>query len=144
MKQLLVVLLILSSVICYGQPLQMGPSQQFISNAYVWQDLRVPLLSTNAAGSNPPGLAKILATGSSQGIFCYAFDRNIEEELYASAQFPHGLRKYLLSPHIHWAPSDNSVATVTWGIGVCYIQYWKCRKSFNSYLICYTGFRWSN
>ncbi len=81
-----------------------------------WQDLRVSLLSTNAAGSNPPGLVKILATGSSQGIFCYGFDRNTEEELYTSVQMPHGFHKGILDPHVHWQSTDNSIATVVWAI----------------------------
>lgn len=81
-----------------------------------WQDLRVSLLSTNAAGSNPPGLSKILATGSSQGVFAYAFDRLSEEELYTSVQLPHGFYKGTLEPHVHWQSTDTSVATVTWGL----------------------------
>lgn len=81
-----------------------------------WQDLRVSLLSTNAAGSNPPGLVKVLATGSSQGVFCFAFDRNTEEELYTSVQMPHGFAKTVIDPHIHWQPTDTSVATVVWAM----------------------------
>lgn len=81
-----------------------------------WQDLRVSLLSTNSAGSNPPGLSKILATGTSQGVFAFAFDRLSEEELYTSVQLPHGFYKGTIEPHVHWQSTDTSVATVTWGI----------------------------
>lgn len=122
-KNYLIFLFLFTNVVIFGQPIQMGSSKNYIPYEYKWQDIRVSILATNAGGSNPPGLTKLIASGSSQGVFCFAFDRNIEEEVYTTIQIPHSIRKTYLSPHIHWAPSDTTLGTVTWGIEWIYYNY---------------------
>jgi hypothetical protein len=88
-----------------------------------WQDLRVSLLSTNAGGTNAPTPVKILGNGGSQGIFAYGFSQTTEQELYTSVQLPHGIRKTIVSPHIHWMSTTNTVGTVSWGIEYALYNY---------------------
>ena len=85
-----------------------------------WEDLRVALNSTRLGGSKDPGYTKLLDNGSSsQGVFCYKFDKAAEEELYFSAQMPHAMKLNSdIHPHIHWCPTANGGEghTVSWGL----------------------------
>lgn len=89
------------------------------NNSY-WDDLRVPVSSTNLGGSKDPGFAKFLDNGSgSQGVFTYWFDATQEEEVYFSCQLPHNyIPGSYLRPHVHWVPKSNGSAgqTVSWGL----------------------------
>lgn len=86
----------------------------------VWDDLRVPVLSTKLGGTKDPDFAKIFDDGSgSQGVFSYLFSATTEEELYFMVQLPHGWKYETdLHPHIHWAPTVNGSAgqKVSWGL----------------------------
>ena len=86
-----------------------------------WQDLRVSLFSTTTGSTQPPTWAKLTASGTSQGIWGWAFtgtgtSPNAEKELYGSTQLPHGFIKSGFHPHIHWMPTETTQATVAWGL----------------------------
>lgn len=51
------------------------------------------------------------------GVFCYAFDSGVREEVFFTAQMSHAY-KYgtQMRPHLHWAPSDDSSGSVVWGL----------------------------
>ena len=86
----------------------------------VWDDLRVPALSTRAGASKIPGLTKFLDNGAgSQGILTRVFDKSNEEELYFALQLPHAWKQGTsVYPHVHWLPvSDGAAnAVVSWGL----------------------------
>lgn len=86
----------------------------------VWDDLRVPVLSTKLGGTKDPDLAKVFDNGSSsQGVFSYLFSATTEEELYFAVQLPHGWKyESSLHPHVHWFPTANGSAgqKVSWGL----------------------------
>lgn len=86
----------------------------------VWDDLRVPVLTTKLGGTKDPDLTKVFDNGSgSQGVFTYLFDKTTEEELYFVVQLPHGWKyETSLHPHVHWFPVANGSAgqKVSWGL----------------------------
>ena len=86
----------------------------------VWEDLRVPVVSTRLGGTKDPDFAKVLDNGSSsQGVFTYLFDDSTEEELYFMCQIPHNYKHGTdLHAHVHWMPVANGSAgeTVSWGL----------------------------
>ena len=86
----------------------------------VWDDIRVPALSTKKGGSKEPGLVKFLDNGAgSQGILTYQFDDSAEEELYFAVQIPHAWKQGTnLHPHVHWSPTVNGGVgeVVSWGL----------------------------
>lgn len=85
-----------------------------------WQDLRVPLLSTNAGGTNAPTPVVVKVNGGSQGVFAHQFSATVEQELYCSIQLPHELYKTHAHPHVHWiTPTPAANATAVWGIEYC-------------------------
>lgn len=86
----------------------------------VWDDLRVPVLSTKLGGTKDPDLGKVFDDGSgSQGVFSYLFSATTEEELYFMVQVPHGWKyETAIHPHVHWIPTVNGSAgqKVSWGL----------------------------
>lgn len=86
----------------------------------VWDDLRVPVLSTKLGGTKDPDFVKVFDDGSSsQGVFTYLFDSTTEEELYFAVQVPHGWKyESSLHPHVHWFPTVNGSEgqKVSWGL----------------------------
>jgi len=86
----------------------------------VWDDLRVPVLSTKLGGTKDPDLGKVFDNGSgSQGVFSYLFDASTEEELYFMVQLPHGWKyESSLNPHVHWTPTVKGTTgqKVSWGL----------------------------
>lgn len=95
-------------------------SQGIVLTDTVWDDLRVPVLSTKVPTSKQPGFAKVLDNGSgSQGVFTYLFDDSTEEELYFACQVPHSWKLgTALHAHVHWMPVANGSAgdVVSWGL----------------------------
>jgi hypothetical protein len=94
-------------------------NSSFVNSNY-WDDLRVPVSSTNLGGSKDPGYSKLLDNGAgSQGVFTYWFDASTEEEIYFSCQLPHNyIPGSYLRPHVHWVPKSNGSAgqVVSWGL----------------------------
>jgi len=93
---------------------------RFAGAAVVWDDLRVPVTSTKKGGSKDPDFTVAYddSGGTSQGVFTYFFDKTAEQELYFSAQLPHGYKEGTdIIAHVHWFPVANgaSGATVSWG-----------------------------
>lgn len=86
----------------------------------VWDDLRVPVLSTKLQDTKDPDFGKVLDNGSgSQGVFTYLFSATTEEELYFMVQVPHNWKyETSLQPHIHWMPVVNGGVgeKVSWGL----------------------------
>jgi len=86
----------------------------------VFDDIRVPVLSTRRGGSRFPGLAKFKDDGAgSQGVFFEWVDDDSEEELYFTLQLPHSYKYGTdLEPHVHWTPKVNGTAgqLVGWGL----------------------------
>ena len=86
----------------------------------VWDDLRVPVLSTKLGGSKDPDFGQLFDNGSdSQGVFSYLFDATTEEELYFMVQLPHGWKyETALHPHVQWIPIVNGTIgqKVSWGL----------------------------
>lgn len=95
-----------------------GSFSTLLASYPVWNDLRVPLLSTNAGGTNAPTPVVVRkdAGGSSQGVFAYRFSDTQEQELYCSVQLPHGILKTHAHAHIHWITPDTTASTTVWGI----------------------------
>jgi len=89
-------------------------------NVPPWDDLRNPLLSSNAGGSNPPAVARIYTNGAgSQGIFAYSFvSDGTERELYLTIQLPHSyLEGSDLHSHLHiLTTSAVASGTTKWGM----------------------------
>ena len=84
----------------------------------LWEDLRVPVTSTTAAGSNSPTFSRFKTNGEgSQGVFLYLFSQTIEQELYFTAQLPHSyLEGSNLEPHVHFVTHSPLAGNVTWGL----------------------------
>ena len=85
-----------------------------------WDDIRVPVISTKEGGTKKPSFIKLNDNGAaSQGVFTYAFDEAVEEELYFAVQLPHAWKYGSdLEPHVHWIPNSNGAAgtDVSWGL----------------------------
>lgn len=83
-----------------------------------WDDIRVPVFSTNKGGTKDPDFVKVLDDGvASQGVFTYAFDKLTEEELYFAVQLPHGWKlESDIEPHVHWMPKTSGPGSVSWGL----------------------------
>jgi hypothetical protein len=98
----------------------MRPGDDITLSDTVWDDLRVPALSTKSGGSKIPGTSKLVDDGSgSQGILTYVFDKATEEELYFAVQMPHAWKfETAIHPHVHWTPVADGAegAKVSWGL----------------------------
>jgi len=90
----------------------------FVSDRYYWDDLRVPLESSKAGGAKEPDFGKCVDDNNgSQGVYCFKFDPNLEQELFFSIQIPHRYKEGSdIHPHIHWTPSSSGNAYVIWGL----------------------------
>jgi hypothetical protein len=89
--------------------------------ATMWDDLRVPVLSTRVPAIGGPGFAKWLDNGSgSTGVFLYWFSPTSEESVYFVAQMPHRWKEGSdIEVHVHWVPKTNALLTPTdvcWGL----------------------------
>lgn len=84
-------------------------------NGIAWDDIRVPLVLTNA-GTTKPAVLKVFRkdiSGASQGVYTYAFEDKAvevqEEELYFALQVPHSYKSgTALKPHLHWSVIDST------------------------------------
>lgn len=90
-----------------------------LDGAY-WDDLRVPVTSTRKGG-NDPGFSLFMDDGGgpSRGVFIEWFDDSAIEELFFSAQMPHGwIPRTPLKFHVHWVPAALGGAGqfVRWGL----------------------------
>ncbi|OQY44629.1 MAG: hypothetical protein B6242_12325 [Anaerolineaceae bacterium 4572_78] len=90
----------------------------------VWDDLRVAGDQTRLQGNNDPNYVQFKANGSgSTGVFTYRFDKNSEEEVFFSIQFPHAKKNSTnIRPHIHWTPVDTDTGTVRWGLEYTWVD----------------------
>jgi hypothetical protein len=92
----------------------------------VWNDLRVPFISTKLGGTKDPDFAVLATNGSgSQGVFTYWFDDTTEEELYFVAQLSHTYKEETdLQPHVHWVPATGggSGEVVSWGLEYTWVN----------------------
>jgi hypothetical protein len=83
----------------------------------LWDDIRVPVTSTNSSGSNPPTFSRFKRNGASQGVFTWFFSNTVEQELYFTVQLPHSYEEGSdLYPHIHMVTNNAAAGTVRWGL----------------------------
>lgn len=74
-------------------------------------------LTINSLGSSNFWVSGLIG-GGSRGVFGYAFDPNVTQEVFFDVQIPHGyVQGSQLEPHVHWSPpSDgNPGECVCWG-----------------------------
>lgn len=92
---------------------------ELVGATTVWDDERVPLsVARPGAGIRSPGYQQYKTNGAgSQGVYAFHFDPAQEEEVFFSIQLPHGYKEgSSITPHVHWAPKDNTTGTVIWGL----------------------------
>ena len=67
---------------------------------------------------NPPEFKFLANDGSSsQGVFTYAFQSNIEQELYFTVKIPFSYNEGTdIFPYVHYCPLDNGSGNITWGL----------------------------
>lgn len=87
----------------------------------MWDDLRVPVLSTKVPSINGPGFSQFMDDGSgSTGVFLYWFDKSKEESVYFVCQMPHSWKEGSdIECHVHWTPKASALITPTdvcWGL----------------------------
>jgi hypothetical protein len=70
--------------------------------AYRWQDLRVPIISQHRTGTSDGTLTKIVGKGASVGVWALAFSGSQLDEVYFTAQLPHGIQGSTIDCHVHW------------------------------------------
>lgn len=101
-----------------------GAQKTIVLQTTVWDDLRVPMSATKKGGVNDPNFAQVKDNGAgSTGVFTYLFDKNAEEELFFSAQFPHSRKSATdIVPHVHWSPIDADTGVVRWGLEYTWID----------------------
>jgi hypothetical protein len=93
-------------------------SLSYEGTATRYDDLKVPMNSTNAGSSNAPDWALFKKNGTSQGVLLYWFNKGYEEELYFVVQMPHAWKEGSdIYPHVHWV-TKNDVGSykVTWAL----------------------------
>jgi hypothetical protein len=109
-----------------GVKIGKGGELTLLGTATVWEDLRVPVTSTTKGGSKDPGFEVFKTNGAgSQGVFTYWFDKNAEEELYFTVQFPHSWDATPIYPHVHWVPKSadaGGTETVEWGLEYTWVN----------------------
>lgn len=84
----------------------------------LWDDMRVPLLSSTL-GASAPGLDVFTGSG---GVRAYAFDASTMEQVFLEIQMPHDWASDLghgvsdVKPHLHWSPKTTNTGVVRWGL----------------------------
>lgn len=87
---------------------------QFVGDAIVWDDLRVPLSTARTAGANVPTFETF--RGSTR-----AFNFDDGDEIFLIVQMPHSWRVgSVIYPHLHWCPESDSDPSDNIGIGLEY------------------------
>jgi hypothetical protein len=91
---------------------------EFVGDATVWDDLRVPISSIKRLGFTDPAWVQFKDDGAgSTGVYALAFDSGTDEEVFFTAQIPHSYDEGTdIYPHVHWTPSDGNAGNVVWGL----------------------------
>ena len=91
---------------------------EFNGAATVWDDIQVSAGSASRLGFTDPDWAQFQDDGSgSTGVYQLAFDNTTDEELYFTAELPHGWKLgSTIYPHVHWSPEDTNTGNVVWGL----------------------------
>jgi hypothetical protein len=99
---------------------------------YYWDDIRVPGTQVAQFGERPPDVKLFQKTGSSFGVWAYAFDASEVEDLHFSVQIPHTWREgSTVYPHLHWTPSDTASGTVVWTFEYTWANVWEAFTETN-------------
>ena len=116
----------LAGVVGAGTSYMAVQSDGFVvwTGVVAWQDLRVPLDSVKLGGVKDPTFGQWKNDGSgSRGVYAWSFaDQAVagnEEELFFSAQIPHGYKEGEdIEFHVHWTPAVTGGANefVQWGL----------------------------
>lgn len=103
--------------LCYigGRPVYRG---RIVYSPRYWDDERVPISSTQFAGSNPPTVVTFIDNGAgSTGVIGYSFSATIEEERFFESQLSHQYAQETpIYPHVHWSPTTAGAGNVVWGL----------------------------
>lgn len=93
-------------------------SLSYEGSATRYDDLKVPVSSTTKGGTKDPTWGVLRNVSGSQGVFIQWFDKDTEEELYFTAQMPHGWKEGTeIYPHVHWtAATIVGTNKVVWGL----------------------------
>lgn len=87
---------------------------QFVGDATVWDDLRVPLSTARPAGANVPTFEAFV-----DGTMAFSFDDG--DEIFFAVQLPHSwLVGSTIYPHLHWSPESDVDPSDNVGIGLEY------------------------
>jgi hypothetical protein len=87
---------------------------EFIGDATVWDDLRVPLVTARVAGANVPAFETFVG-----GTMAWNFDDG--DEIFLAVQMPHSwLIGSTIYPHLHWSPESDVDPSDNIGIGLEY------------------------
>jgi hypothetical protein len=73
----------------------------------------------DGAGAQAPDLIDggLVVTSTTRGVYTLFFAPGETQEALVACQLPHGYKLGTeLRPHVHWAPTDNGVGDVVWGL----------------------------
>lgn len=98
--------------------------KNLILSSGVWDDARVPITATKAAGVNDPTFAKFRDSGGgSVGVYAYDFSAVTKQELFFALQLPHTYKEGTdIYPHVHWSPPTTESGNVVWGIEYSWVN----------------------
>lgn len=79
-----------------------------------WDDLRFPALALNPGPANAPNEVNLSGLG---GVYLYAFDDGITEDVHFIAQMPHSWYEgSSIEPHVHWTDHEGNTGDVVWAL----------------------------
>lgn len=104
-------------------------SLSYEGSATRYDDLKVPVSTTNKDGSKPPEYYWFQDSSGgggwgSQGVFAAWFDNSTEEEVYFMVQMPHGWKEGSdIYPHVHWSAKQSlGTKKVQWGLEFTWVN----------------------
>lgn len=105
---------------------------EFVGDATVFDDIRVPLSSVRVGASSPPDFGVVLG-----GLSSYLFSPTADEQVYFAVQMPHGRKPGTnIYPHVHFMPTTAGTGTVRWGLEYSWADL---NEVFGTPVIIYTS-----
>jgi hypothetical protein len=85
----------------------------------------IPAYSSGTLASPEYTTGLISETTISHGVFAYFFEKDLNEELFFSAQLPHTwMAGTDIEPHVHYIRPTNDTGTVVWGLEYSWANRW--------------------